>query len=84
MYYSTNPVIRAHNFCENNRKMLEKSKKCACFFCLEIFSPVEINEWADEEKTALCPYCGIDSVIAEMAGFPLIKEFLTAMKEYWF
>lgn len=38
----------------------------------------------DGHKTALCPYCGIDSVIGESSGYPITKEFLEKMKDYWF
>jgi len=34
--------------------------------------------------TALCPHCGVDSVIGSAAGFPLTDEFLKAMHQEWF
>jgi hypothetical protein len=52
---------------------------------LEIFSPQEIYEWIpDISGTAVCPYCGIDSVIGESSGYPITKEFLQEMYDYWF
>ena len=36
---------------------------CGCYFCLTVFAGGAIEEWADEGKTALCPRCGIDSVL---------------------
>jgi hypothetical protein len=56
---------------------------------LKIFSPSDIDEWVDEdvnevEQTALCPKCGIDSVIGSATGFPLTMNFLRKMKHYWF
>ena len=77
-------VIKAHQFCKNNKDILLKDKLCGCFFCLKIFAPTEIKDWADENKTAICPYCGIDSIISESSKFPITKEFLEEMKEYWF
>ena len=46
-------------------------------------------EWIDEDKnevgqTALCPYCGIDSVIGSASGISLDKQFLTEMYKVWF
>ena len=80
-----NDVIAAHAFCSNNKPMLEKDTKCGCFYCLEIFNPAEISEWIiDSKGTAVCPYCGIDSVIGESSNYPITQEFLQAMKEYWF
>ena len=46
---------------------------------MKIFSPEEINKWliskddsnkCDQYGTAVCPYCGIDSVIGESSGYP--------------
>ena len=79
-------IIAAHALCSNNKAMLLKDKKCGCFYCLSIFEPSEINEWIKDtaDDTALCPYCGIDSVIGESSGYPLTTEFLSEMKQYWF
>ena len=38
----------------------------------------------NKEPTALCPYCHIDSVIGDAAGFPIIPKFLKAMNKRWF
>ncbi len=78
-------VIQAHKFCSNHKKALLNDKKCGCFFCLEIFDPKEITDWVDDtERTAICPYCDVDSVIGESSGYPITKEFQTKMKKYWF
>ena len=76
-------VIAAHEFCNNNKKLLQNDSVCGCFYCCEIFSSAKITEWIVGE-TALCPYCGIDSVIGEGAGYPITKEFLKEMHKYWF
>lgn len=78
-------VISAYAYSINNEPMLRKDKKCGCFYCLKIFDPSEIEEWIEDEAlTALCPHCGIDSVISESAGYPLTQEFLEKMRRYWF
>ena len=77
-------IIAAHDYSANNKESLEKDTKCGCFYCAEIFDPAEITDFADNGKTALCPYCGIDSVIGESSGFPITKEFLNKMKAHWF
>ncbi|MDO5417917.1 MAG: cytoplasmic protein [Lachnospiraceae bacterium] len=77
--------IAAHRYSANHKEQLKKDKKCGCFYCLAIFSPKEIVEWVEDiSGTAMCPYCGIDSVIGESSGFPITKEFLTQMNQYWF
>lgn len=83
-------VIKAHAFSNNHKKQLEKDSLCGCFYCLSTFHPKEIKEWliddnpCDKDGTALCPYCGIDSVIGESSGFPITAEFLKKMQDYWF
>lgn len=80
-----NKLIEAHRFSLNNKDDLLKDKKCGCFHCLKIFNPNEIKEWiTDIRGTAVCPYCGIDSIIGESSNFPITKEFLKNMQEYWF
>ena len=85
----TPDYIAAHIFCCNHKPELEKDHICGCFYCLNIFSPTEIEEWliednpADKRGTAICPHCGIDSVIGESSGYPITKEFLQKMHDYW-
>jgi len=74
----------AHRHSMRNRSELKISQSCGCFYCEKVFSPAEIREWIDEDNTALCPYCGIDSVLASSAGFELSREFLKRMNEHWF
>ena len=76
--------ISAHQFSVNNRKQLEQSAICGCFYCGKIFNPNEITEWIPEKSgTALCPYCGIDSVIGEASGFQITEQLLKEMSQYW-
>jgi len=79
------PAVEAHRYSSNHKQQLLQDKVCGCFYCLEIFSPSEIGEWVpDSGETAICPYCGIDSVIGESSGYPITKEFLSAMNKVWF
>jgi hypothetical protein len=59
-----------------NRKILEGS--CGCYRCLETFNVEEIKDWTDGNKTALCPKCGIDSVLNTTD-----KELLKTIQTYW-
>ena len=63
-----------------------KKKSDVVFYCLKIFSPKEIKEWLGDEPEliAVCPYCGIDSIIGESIAYPLTKEFLKKMHQAWF
>ena len=75
----------AHQHSSKHRHELLSSDLCGCFYCLAIFKPLVIEEWLKEgEGTALCPGCGIDSVIGSASGFPITPEFLERMYSYWF
>jgi hypothetical protein len=90
------PHIHAHVHSANHREEILGSAKCGCFYCLEIFEPARILDWIDAPdgqdhagindvgQTALCPRCGIDSVIGDKSGFPLTVEFLRQMQGHWF
>jgi len=77
--------IVAHAFSSNHREILLKDGLCGCFYCMEIFDPKLITDWVpDTSGTAICPFCGIDSVIGESSGYPITKEFLSKMNQHWF
>lgn len=81
-------VVEAHKHSSNHRTELLASYRCGCFFCLKAYPPGDITEWVDEidgvGTTAICPHCGIDSVIGSESGFPIAPDFLAAMKAHWF
>jgi len=47
----------------NNINDLEKVDECGCYHCIRTFSVEEVVEFTDQGTTALCPYCGMDSVL---------------------
>jgi hypothetical protein len=72
--------ITAHKHSIRHRQELEASESCGCFYCLAIFEPSSLEDWVDEgDSTALCPQCGIDSVIGSASGYPITREFLERM-----
>lgn len=75
---------RAHLHSFNHKRYLKRDKVCGCFYCLKIFSPNKIEDWIDRYGTALCPFCGIDSVIGQSSGYPITKKFLEKMHMAWF
>lgn len=89
---SDEDLKRALSFCCNHKPELEKDSRCGCFFCREIFSPAEIENWDTEDDndrgTALCPHCdapmfGYYSVIGESSGYPITTDFLRQLNDYW-
>ena len=76
--------IRAHKHCSRHRNEIERSERCGCFYCLRTFAAKDIQEWIDDGATAMCPHCGIDSVIGSASGFSMSLDFLRRMHEHWF
>jgi len=74
----------AHRHCYKCRKEVMASEICGCFHCLATFPPGEIEEWLDDGQTAMCPKCGIDSVIGSASGFSIDEQFLGSMNQRWF
>lgn len=89
-------IIRAHKHSSNHRAEVEASRVCGCFHCLKTFSPTRIAEWidwpdgtaedreSDQGATAMCPDCGIDSVLGDKSGYEISTEFLSKMQKHWF
>lgn len=84
-------LLKAHHYSSGNKPLLEKDEICGCFYCLKVFSPKKITEYIqsddvsiDKDGTALCPYCGVDSILPQSSGFPLTEEFLKRMHRKWF
>lgn len=86
MDYSQETLKHAHTYCTDNKKYLDHTETCGCFYCQKIFSPADITFWLSEfgGQTAICPYCSIDSVIPDMESIKISEGFLSAMHEYWF
>ena len=73
-----------HELSHNNKELVGRSQLVGCFYCGEIFSTKDIEEWWDEGKTAVCPHCGIDSVLPDTMKPTLTIELLHEMYDYWF
>ena len=85
MKYSDELLNEIHKHSSNNKTEIEKSDTCGCFFCREIFAPSEIKYWInDNEETAECPYCKVDSVIGNASGYEICKDMLDSMAKRWF
>lgn len=79
-------VLRnAHLYSSHHREEMLESKQCGCYSCQRIFSTDEIEDWTDNGETAICPHCGTDAVIPNVAG--IVKnspELLKALNEKYF
>lgn len=78
-------LTSSHENTIRHRDEILKSGNCGCFYCITHFKPVDIIQWTDNGQTALCPNCGIDSVIGDKSGYPVNNiDFLKRMNSYWF
>jgi hypothetical protein len=81
-------IIDAHAHSTRHRDAILTSEVCGCFSCLAVFPPGALEAWVDATEgvgqTALCPKCGIDSVIGSRSGYPIGPEFLGEMRKHWF
>lgn len=77
---------RAHRHSSRHRAEILRSAMCGCFCCLAVFPPSALAwfHWVDDDQTATCPRCSIDSVIGDASGFPIDREFLARMEVRWF
>ena len=75
----------AHRYCAANEAYVHESDKCGCFFCLKTFGARDVVNWLDDSdgKTAVCPYCGVDSVLPDSKA-DISEEFLEKMYKEWF
>lgn len=80
-------LMYAHMLSIYNGESVKKSEMCGCFYCRRTFPASEVTEMITERNgltTALCPYCCIDSVLADADWKDLSPEFLDKMHEYYF
>ena len=84
--YSQDELYNAHHQSMFNKIKLQEStsKLCGCFNCKDYVSISEITEWTDNNRTAICPYCGIDSIISDTEKFPLTKSLLQQLYKRYF
>ena len=76
----TQLCVAAHVHASQHRVEVEASDRCACFFCFRTFKPAAITAWTDKSQTALCPSCGVDSVIGSASKHRLDDAFLRKMQ----
>jgi hypothetical protein len=84
MTFENDFLTFAHIHCSENLEELKESKNIGCFYCRSMVEFVDIKEWTDAASTALCPLCGIDSLIGDASGIVVTEVFLDAMFNRWF
>ena len=81
-----------HLYSAGHRHLVERATGCGCFYCKAMFPASEIELWCDDPEggldkgtTALCPRCGIDSVLPNnIPGIELTSALLEEMQRHFF
>lgn len=85
MTLSLDQLRAAHKHSSNHRDEIARSGVCGCFYCETTFAPDTVVQWIDNGQCAVCPNCGIDSVIGDASGLPVADpQFMSDMNLYWF
>lgn len=81
-------LFALHHSTFRNEKQIHDSKTCGCFYCETIFRPDDVVKWCDNDgegdRTALCPHCGIDSVIGDACEMRVTPDLLRLMNMMFF
>ena len=77
-------ISEIYRYTSQHRALLQQSERCGCFYCLQIFTYSEIEDWCDDEQTAMCPHCGIDAVLGSAAVEEFSPELLQVMQAVYF
>ncbi len=78
------PEILKHT--KDNEIDILRSKKCSCLFCRQSYDARKVSEWNNEEKriSAICPECGMDTVVGDASGFNLDHDTLKAINQAYY
>lgn len=75
---------RLHTYSAHNRSRIAVAGKCYCFYCKAVLDSSEITDYADHGQTAICPKCGIDSIIPDSIDEPIDTKTVAELNQYWF
>ena len=83
-YEQESTLKKLHTYASHNKKLIEKSEKCYCFHCKNAFESTRIERYLVNEETALCPECGMDSIIPDSIDESIDENTILEMHDYWF
>jgi hypothetical protein len=69
-----------------NRDQVQKSGLAGCYYCRQVYRASEVEEYIDvNDKTAVCPRCGIDAVLGDASGLPITNtDYMRSISIYAF
>lgn len=78
-----NDIRQAPKISMKNSVAVEMAQQCGCYHCLAVFSKTDIQDWTDQNRTALCPKCKVDAVIPDGCGIEINEENMKAIHDFW-
>lgn len=76
-------IKKAPMYAFKNKEAVAISQICGCYNCLNVISVKDIEFWTDDDETALCPKCTLDTLIAGSLGIQLDRETLQKIRDHW-
>ena len=73
-------ILEAGKSAYLNRPAIEAAEVATCYGCERVVLPSSVKNWTDGGQTAICPHCGVDSVLP----FNKPQSWLHLAHEYWF
>lgn len=73
---------KIHKLSFRNKELLDLEWQACCFHCFSKFHPDKIKEWTDKGQTAVCPHCGIDSVLPGDFSSAILDEIYDRYFEF--
>ena len=83
MGHTFEQLMSEHNRSSRHRSVIMSGNACGCFYCLAAYEVDEIKEWTCAD-TAICPKCGVDTVLGFNSLHDVDPELLLDMKKFWF
>lgn len=86
--FDAEQLAHAARHARGNDLSVKRSTHCACYCCEHQFDAKKVVEWTPEDRdgkiNAICPNCGVDSVIGDASGIAINEPLLTALNERYF
>lgn len=81
------PLMQLHLQTIGNADRVKRAGQCGCFHCMNRFPAAEVQRFLPEKdggSTALCPRCGVDSVLSDQDTAALTDELIAEMNRRFF
>ena len=70
---------------KNNYTQVKNGKVCGCFCCQKIFDANKVKNYLNDSlKTAICPFCGVDAVVAQTDKIIIDAKILCELNKKYF